>query len=213
MQDSLETPGLNRWRAAGVAAVASLAVSLAVFVPGADAAKVTGGKTTIKVNRATVNNLKASKVTVGAVKPGKKKRNNIALPFRRGNFTVKTNNPAPYEPLAVENVTGQGALRGGLKFVRKTRGGKRVATVKAVRVNLKKRKVMAKVGRKKLTLFKINIGWATPEGTATRPRLTAAPLKLTKPAARRLNRQLGGGALTPNSGFGQLNVAPRLAGS
>lgn len=208
MQKSLEASGRRKWRALG-AAVAGLAVSLAVFAPSADAAKVTGGKATVRVNGATVNNLGQAGVVVRSVKPGKKRRNNIVLPFKKGNFTVTTNDPAPYEPLAVENITGNGVVRGGLKFKR----GKRSATVKGIRVNLKKRKVIAKVAGRKVTLFSINIGWATPEGTALRPRLTAAPLRLTKPAAKRLNSKLGTRAFSPSSGFGQLAVAPILAAS
>src|SRR5690606_28582268 len=98
--------------------------------------------------------------------------------------------------------------RGGFIF----RARSRSAKVTGLQVNLRKRQVVGRIQGKRTVLFKINIGWATPEGSALRPRLTAAPIKLTPAAAKRLNKRLGRNVFSARGGFGQLNVAPVLAG-
>lgn len=207
MQQSIHSRSAKRFRAVAVSLIASLGLSL-FALSSADAASVRGGETTVKINGAVAKKLKNSKIKVKAGKPAKKRGNSVRLKFKKGNFVVTTNNPAPYEPLAVENITGQGTLRGAIVF----RAGSRSAKITGLKVNLKKRQVIGKVQGKRAVVFKINIAWATPEGTALRPRLTAAPIKLTAKAARRLNARLGRNVFSSRGGFGQLNVAPVLAG-
>lgn len=212
MQEGLGNRVGVRLRGVGAAVACGLAFGLIGAVPHADAAKVNGGNASINANRGVVNQLRAQNVVIGAARPAVKRRNSVRLPFRRGNFVVTTNNPEPYEPLAVESITGQGVLNGGIRFTRRGARGSRAVVVRNIRVNLRNRRVQGRIGKRNLVLFRINIGWATPVGTARRPHLVAAPLRLTPAAARNINRRLGVNALRGNRGFGQLNVAPQLAG-
>lgn len=214
MREEMRSPRLSRWPKIGAAALLGMGLGLIGLAPSAQAARVTGGQSAISVDRNLVKKLSNSAVKVGNVKPATKRRNTVRLRFRRGDFMVETNNPAPLEPMAILNISGQGALRGGLDFTRRARGGKRSVKVKNLRVDLEERRVTARIGRRNVVLFSINMGWATPAGaSAQRPRLLSAPLKLTPAGAKLINRGLGRRVLRKNSGFGKLTVAPVLASS
>lgn len=209
-------PRPARWLLAGVVSTVGMVFGLLGLVPGAQAARVVGGEAAITPDRGLVRRMATKGVTVRNLKPATQRRKTVRLRFRSGDFDVDTNDPAPLEPLAIEWINGQGALRGGLKFTRLARGAtrtlRRSVNVTDLRVNLERRRVTGRIGRRNLLLFKINMGWATPAGESVlRPRLLTAPLRFTPAAARFINRGLGTGVLRKNLGFGQLTLAPVLA--
>lgn len=206
-------------RRRGIAWAVALGAVAGVWLAGspaqAEASTVTGGSAVISVDRNLVNSMSNRGVRMRAARPGNLRRNRLKLPFASGDFLVDTNDPAPLEPLAIEGIGGNGVLRGGLRLIRrnKARGANRSVTIRNLRVNLDQRRVTAKVGRRNILLFTINMSWATPAGvTAERPRLLSAPLRLTPAGARHLNRGLGRRVFKPKRGFGQLTAAPLLAG-
>lgn len=177
----------------------------------ARATPATGGNATINLNRALVKRLANHGVKVDGVRPAINRRNTLRLRIGRGDFIVDTNDPAPLEPLAIEWINGSAVLRGGLRLKRALRRGARAVKVTNLRVNLEKRRVTARIGRRNVSLFTVNMGWATPTGASVqRPRLLSAPLRLTPAGARLLNRGIGRALLRKKMEFGQLNLAPVL---
>lgn len=211
MQESLGNGVGRRLCGVGAALALGAAFGLVGVVPHADAAKVIRGNTSIEPDRAVTKQLRAKRVAVGAVKPGVKRRGAVVLPFRNGNFVVRTNNPRPYQPVRVRSITGQGVLRGGIRFVWRTNAGRRVVVLRNVRVNLRNNRVTGRLGSANLLLFRANTRRARTGGTPVRPKLRSAQLRLTPAAARRINRRLGVNALRANRSFGQLDLTLRLA--
>lgn len=228
MREAMGCPLLTQGRkTACLVRVAAISVGIAVtglaaavLAPGSRAAQgsaeqaapVAGGVATIAINRNVVKAMERRGVTVSATRPGKMRRNSVRLPLAKGSFRVDTNNPVPLEPLAIEGISGQTSLRGGLKFVSRSRGRVRQVRISNLRVDLDRRRVTARVGRRNVKLFAVNMAWATPTGVRVdRPRLLSAPLRLAPAAARTINRSLGRNLLKRNSGFGQLSLSPVLA--
>ena len=157
---------------AGLLAAALFA--LLAFVPFASAAPdpVASGSATVTLNKGFTNYLKTFGIKVQKIAPAK-------LSGRKATFTVTGGEMDP--------TNGQGTvnLGGGLQF----KAGKKKAKVKALVINTTKKGLFANVAGKKLKLATL-AGWSYAR-SGFGVSLTVKKLKLTKSAAKQLNKKTG----------------------
>jgi Htaa protein len=157
---------------AGLLAAALFA--LLAFAPFASAAPdpVASGSATVTLNSGFVKSLKKQGVKIVKIKPA-------TLKGKKATFTVTGGEMDP------TNGAGTLTLGGGLKF----KHGKKTAPVKGLVIDTTKKGLFAKVAGKKLKLASLGGLSFTRSGFGV--SLTIKKLKLTKSAAKRLNKKLG----------------------
>jgi hypothetical protein len=157
-----------------LAVLAAALFALLAFAPFASAAAdpVESGSATVTLNNGFVKSLKKKGVKIIKIKPAKLKGKKATFPVVGGE---------------VDPTNGAGTLKlgGGLTF----KHGKKKAPVKALVIDTKKKGLFAKVAGKKVKLATL-AGWSyTRAGFGV--AMTVKKLKLTKAAAKKLNKKLG----------------------
>jgi hypothetical protein len=157
-----------------LAVLAAALFALLAFAPFASAAAdpVETGSATVTLNGGFVKTLKKQGVKILKIKPAKLKGKKATFPVVSGEM---------------DPTSGAGTLKlgGGLKF----KHGKKKAPVKALVIDTVKKGLFAKVAGKKVKLATL-AGWSyTRAGFGV--ALTVKKLKLTKAAAKKLNKKLG----------------------
>ena len=157
---------------AGLLAAALFA--LLAFVPYASATPdpVASGTATVTLNKGFTKYLKTFGIKVQKIAPAK-------LKGQKATFTVTGGEMDP--------TNGQGTvnLSGGLQF----KAGKKKAKVKALVINTTKKGLFANVAGKKMKLASL-AGWSYAR-SGFGVSLTVKKLKLTKSAAKQLNKKTG----------------------
>jgi len=167
-------PRMARGTKLPLAALAAALFALLAFAPFASAAAdpVESGSATVTLNNGFVKTLKKHGVKIVKVKPAKLKGKKATFPVVGGE---------------VDPTNGAGTLKlgGGLTF----KHGKKKAPVKALVIDTKKKGLFAKVAGKKVKLTTL-AGWSyTRAGFGV--AMTVKKMKLTKAAAKQLNKKLG----------------------
>jgi len=154
--------------------LASALFALLVFAPFASAAPdpVGSGTTIVTLNKGTVNGWKKRGVRISKISPAK-------LSGTKVTFTVKEGSLDPTTGL------GTVTLNGGLKF----KAGKKSAAVKTIVIDTSKKALSANVGGKKMKMATISGFSFARNGFGV--NLTIKKFKLTKAAAKQLNKKLG----------------------
>jgi len=167
-------PRMARGTKLPLAVLAAALFALLAFAPFASAAAdpVESGSATVTLNNGFVKSLKKQGVKIIKVKPAKLKGKKATFPVVGGE---------------VDPTNGAGTLKlgGGLTF----KHGKKKAPVKALVIDTKKKGLFAKVAGKKVKLTTL-AGWSyTRAGFGV--SMTVKKMKLTKAAAKQLNKKLG----------------------
>jgi hypothetical protein len=154
--------------------LAAALFALLAFAPLASAASdpVGSGTTTITLKSGFVKALKKRGIKIKKISPASLKGSKATLPVTGGSL---------------DPTTGQGTVtqEGGLKF----KAGKKSAAVKSLEVDTTKKSVTASVAGKKMKLATIAGSSFARNGFGV--SLTINSLKLTKNAAKQLNKKLG----------------------
>lgn len=168
-------PLMSRGAKLSVAATVAALIALLALAPLASAASdpVAGGKTTITLDNGLYKKLKKSHVKVTAVKPATVKGKKITLPIKAEGSTM-------------DPTTGAGKLnhKGGFKL----KAGKRKVVVKNLVLDTTKKSLSGKVGKKKLKIAVVAGASIVRDGFGL--DVVAKKLKLTKKAAKQLNKAL-----------------------
>ncbi|HVD39401.1 MAG TPA: hypothetical protein VNC16_00150 [Solirubrobacterales bacterium] len=167
-------PRMARGTKLPLAVLAAALFALLAFAPFASAAAdpVESGSATVTLNNGFMKTLKKHGVKIVKIKPAKLKGKKATFPVVGGE---------------VDPTNGAGTLKlgGGLTF----KHGKKKAPVKALVVDTTKKGLFAKVAGKKVKLATLG-GWSyTRAGFGV--AMTVKKLKLTKAAAKQLNKKLG----------------------
>src|SRR5690349_12526458 len=167
-------PRMARGTKLPLAVLAAALFALLAFAPFASAAAdpVESGSATVTLNSGFVKSLKKKGVKIIKIKPAKLKGKKATFPVVGGE---------------VDPTNGAGTLKlgGGLTF----KHGKKKAPVKALVLDTKKKGLFAKVAGKKVKLTTL-AGWSyTRAGFGV--AMTVKKMKLTKAAAKKLNKKLG----------------------
>lgn len=185
-------PLLSRGAKLSGAAIVAALIALLALVPLASAASdpVASGTTTITLNQGLYKKLKKNDVKVLKVKPATVKGKKITLPI---NGTESSLDPT----------TGAGTLvhTGGFKL----KAGKRKAVVKNLVLNTIKKTLSGKVGKKKMKIAAVAGVSLVREGFGA--GVLAKKLKLTKKAAKQLNKALGEDVFKANKSLGSASSA------
>jgi hypothetical protein len=167
-------PRMARGTKLPLAVLAAALFALLAFAPFASAAAdpVESGSATITLNSGFVKTLKKHGVKIIKIKPAKLKGKKATFPVVGGE---------------VDPTNGAGTLKlgGGLTF----KHGKKKAPVKALVIDTTKKGLFAKVAGKKVKLATL-AGW-TYARAGFGVSMTVKKLKLTKAAAKQLNKKLG----------------------
>ncbi|HEX6456120.1 MAG TPA: HtaA domain-containing protein [Solirubrobacterales bacterium] len=157
---------------AGILAAALFA--LLAFAPFASAAPdpVASGSATITLNKGFTKYLKTFGIKIQKISPAKLKGQKVTLPVTGGEM----------DPT---NGKGTVNLGGGIQF----KAGKKKAKVKALVVNTAKKGLFANVAGKKMKLA--TVGGYSFARAGFGVSLTIKKLKLTKSAAKQLNKKTG----------------------
>jgi hypothetical protein len=160
-----------------VGILAAALFALLAFAPFASAAPdpVASGTTIVTLKSSTVKAWKKQGVKVLKVAPA-------TLKGSKATFTVTGGSLDPTNGLGTVN------LGGGLKF----KAGKKSATVKALVLDTSKKSLTANVAGKKMKLATVGAVASARNGFGV--NLGVSSLKLTKSAAKQLNKKLGFGA-------------------
>ncbi|MGK2931582.1 MAG: hypothetical protein ACSLFD_02190 [Solirubrobacterales bacterium] len=142
---------------------------------GAQAEKISGGTTKLKVDKPVAKVLKQNGVSLAPVKPAKVKGGGVVFPITGGDLNLKT---------------AAGTLRhsGGLKFAA---GGKRLVAKKFVVKTGKGNVLTAEVGGTRVNLLKLNLSKAQVKRTGLGLRVSKVGASLTGTAAKALNATFG----------------------
>lgn len=155
-----------------------LALALAMLGLGSGAAqaeKIAGGTTKLKLDKPVAKVLKQNGVKLAPVSPAKVKGGGVVFPITGGKLNLKT---------------GAGTLRhsGGLKFVA---GGKKLVA-KSFVVKTGKRNVLSgKVGGTRVNLLKLNLNKAKVKRNGLGLTVSKVGASLTGTAAKALNTTFG----------------------
>lgn len=184
-------------RLAGWGIVALLALTVVLLLPGAAQAKdvVSGGKSTLKLNERTAEGIADSGIKLNAIDPAKLTKRGINFPIEAGE--LKTRNL----------VSGTLEHGGGLKL--KSDDGKLRAKDFVVEIN-KRSKLTAKVGGKRISLFKLNIENAAADVGDDLVTLTKIKPTLTGAGARAINEALETRLFRKGVKFGKLGSKAKL---
>lgn len=167
-------PRMARGTKLPLAVLAAALFALLAFAPFASAVAdpVEKGSATVTLKSGFVKTLKKHGVKIIKIKPAKLKGKKATFPVVGGEM---------------DPTNGAGTLKlgGGLTF----KHGKKKAPVKALVIDTKKKGLFAKVAGKKVKLSTL-AGWSyTRAGFGV--ALTVKKMKLTKAAAKKLNKKLG----------------------
>lgn len=167
-------PRMARGTKLPLAVLAAALFALLAFAPFASAAAdpVETGSATVTLNSGFVKSLKKRGVKIIKIKPAKLKGKKATFPVVGGEM---------------DPTSGAGTLKlgGGLTF----KHGKKKAPVKALVIDTKKKGLFAKVAGKKVKLTTLAGSTYTRAGFGV--SLTVKKMKLTKAAAKQLNKKLG----------------------
>lgn len=173
----------------GLAMVVAL-VALLALAPLASAAKdpLAGGTTTIKLDNGLYKKLKKNGVKLRGVKPATVKKRTVTLPVVGGEL----------DPL-----TGQGVVehRGGVKLKR----AKKSTTLKSLVLDTAKKSLSGKLGGKRLKIASLTGMSFKRDGFGV--DVSARKLKLTRKAAKLLNKKLGVKVFKANANAGSSSSA------
>jgi hypothetical protein len=162
--------GIRRGLAGAAVAVA------AMLLPAAAQASnpISGGKTTLKLDRGTAKVLSAHGVSVKPIKPAKARGGKVSFPVTGGKINARA---------------GKGEIKhsGGLAF----RAGGKSLRAKSFQISLNKGKLTAKVGKARVPLLKLNAKRAKLNRKGLAVRLSGVRGSLTAPAAKALNATFG----------------------
>jgi len=171
----------------GLVAILALA-----FAGAAQAASLTGGTTTLKLDSATAKALKALNVAVSPIKPSKSKRSGLSFPITGAT---------------VDPLTGAGSIdhSGGIQLS----AGKVKVPLKNFKVVVgSKSGVSAKLGRKTLPLAIANVSKAKVDnGGLKKLDVTGVTIALTKQAAKALNKAFKVKAFKAGLALGAVKIA------
>lgn len=167
-------PRMARGTKLSGAFLATALFALLAFAPLANAASdpVGSGSATVTLNKGFTKYLKTFGIKVQKVSPAKLKGQKLTLPVTGGS---------------VDPTTGVATLQlgGGLKF----KAHKKTATVKALAIESSKKSLTAKVAGRKMKFATISGFSFTRNGFGG--NITIKKLKLTKKAAKQLNKKTG----------------------
>jgi hypothetical protein len=177
-----------------VACVAAMSLTgAAVLAPSALAApsKVNGGRTALTLTAAGKKALKKRHVKIAARAPGKAHGRTYTLPVKAGSYDFRTNR-------------GTLTQRGSLRF----KHGRRSIVISGLKVTLgaKSSKVVAKVGGRKMTIATLSRKTQKVRSSQANRSVNAIRFRLSRKAAKRINRKLGVKAVGAKRGFGRLSV-------
>jgi hypothetical protein len=167
-------PRMARGTKLPLAALAAALFALLAFAPYASATPdpVESGSATVTLNNGLVKYLKTFGIKTTKIAPTK-------LKGKKATFKVTGGEVDP------TNGAGTVNLAGGLKF----KAGKKSAPVKGLSLNTAKKALFAKVAGKKVKLATVSGYSFTRAGFGV--SMTVKKLKLTKAAAKKLNKKLG----------------------
>jgi len=167
-------PRMARGTKLPLAALAAALFALLAFAPYASATAdpVESGSATITLNNGFTKYLKTFGIKTTKISPTK-------LKGKKATFKVTGGEVDP------TNGAGTVNLAGGLKF----KAGKKSAPVKGLSLNTAKKALFAKVAGKKVKLATVSGYSFTRAGFGV--SMTVKKLKLTKAAAKKLNKKLG----------------------
>jgi hypothetical protein len=167
-------PRMARGTKLSGAFLATALFALLAFAPLANAASdpIGSGSATITLNKGFTKYLKTFGIKVQKLSPAKLKGQKLTLKVSSGSVDPTTG-------------TATVKLGGGLKF----KAGKKSATVKALSIETAKKSLTAKVSGKKVKLATIGGYSFTRNGFGG--NMTIKKLKLTKQAAKQLNKKTG----------------------
>lgn len=167
-------PRMARGTKLTAAVVAAALFALLAFAPIASAAPdpVASGSATITLNKGFAKYLKTFGIKVQKIAPA-------TLKGQKATFTVSGGSMDP------TNGLGELTLSGGLQF----KAGKKKAKVRALVINTTKKGLFANVAGKKMKLASLG-GWSFAR-SGFGVSLTVKKLKLTKSAAKQLNKKTG----------------------
>jgi hypothetical protein len=183
-----------RNRHVALAAAASL-VSGGMLASQAQAApsKVNGGRTTLTLTAKSKKVLKRHHIKLVARKPGSASGRSYRLPVKNGKYDFGSNR-------------GTLTQRGSLTFKR----GRRTVRISGLTVTLGKRsKVVAKVGGRRTTLAVLLRNKQKVKSSGANRSVTRIKFRITKAAAKRINRKLRGRAFSGRGSLGNLSVRLR----
>ncbi|HEX6782588.1 MAG TPA: hypothetical protein VF125_11230 [Solirubrobacterales bacterium] len=167
-------PRMARGTRLPLAALAAALFALLAFAPFASATPdpVGSGSATVTLNKGFTKYLKTFGIKTTKIAPAKLKGQKLTLTVTGGE---------------VDPTTGAGTvtLGGGIKF----KAGKKSATVKALVLDTAKASLTAKVSGKKVKLASVKGYSYARSGFGV--SMTVKKLKLTKAAAKKLNKKLG----------------------
>lgn len=191
MRDETQPLRSRGVKLSGAAVVAALIAVLAL-APMASAASdpVASGKTTITLDNGLYKKLKKNHVKVIAVKPATVKGKKITLPIKAEGSTM-------------DPTTGAGQLnhQGGFKL----KAGKRKVVVKSLVLDTTKKSLSGKVGKKKLKIAVVAGASIVRDGFGL--DVVAKKLKLTKKAAKQLNKSLDENVFKANKSLGSARAS------
>jgi hypothetical protein len=187
-------PRMARGTKLPAAILAAALFALLAFAPLANAAPdpVGSGSATVTLNKGWTKYLKTFGIKVQKVSPATLKGQKLTLPVSGGE---------------VDPTNGQGfvTLSGGLKF----KAGKKKAPVKALVLNTAKKGLFAKVAGKKMKLA--SVGGYSFARNGFGVNMTIKKLKLTKKAAKQLNKKTGYAKGKPKPFIGGKNIGKATA--
>jgi hypothetical protein len=159
--------------------------------------KVSGGQTTLTLTAKSKKVLKRHHIKLVARKPGAAKGRSYRLPVKGGKYDFGTNR-------------GTLSQRGSLRLKR----GKRVVSITGLKVTLgKKSKVVAKVNGRKMTLAVLKRNRQKVKSSSANRSVSRIKFRVTKAAAKRINKRLHGRAFSGRGSLGKLAVRVRKPAS
>jgi hypothetical protein len=171
----------------------SMLTSQALAAPS----KVKSGRTTLTLTNAGKKALKKHHIKLAVRKPGTVNGRSYRLPVKSGKYDFRSNK-------------GSLTQRGSLQL----RRGRRVVVVRTVKVTLsKKSKVVAKVNGRKITLAALKRTKQRVTSSGSQRKVERIQLRLTKAAAKRVNRKLGVHSFKKKSVFAKLSVRLKRPGA
>jgi hypothetical protein len=169
MQATIQTRQRGALWAMALGAVLAFAL---VQAPGASAAKLAGGNTTLSINKGVADALQSNGIKVAPLKPGEVTKKGVAFPITGGD--LKTG----------KKVEGKINHSGGLRFS----GGGSSLELTDFRVALgKKNTLVAKAGKAKVKVFSLELAKAKVGKKGIDTTINGVRAELTNAAAEALN--------------------------
>lgn len=162
----------KRRRTAIATALAATAAVALIAAPGASAAKVGGGSTTLALTPGVADALQAEGVKLAPIAPAKAGKKGVAFPITGGDLTLG------------KKPSGHIDHSGGLKL---SGGGKKLSLTSFRVIVGKKSRLVARAGKAKLTVFSLDLSKAKIAEKGGNTVVSGVGADLTKAAARALN--------------------------